>query len=538
MSRFKSFSWRSLKPLLWAGPVILTAGLVSGFVSGSWGNISTGLIVVGGVICLVGLLTLAPRSTFWGKRSTQASSNALIATLSVILILGLINFIAARYNQRLDLTENQLFTLAPQSQQVVKSLKQSTKVWVFTTRLSSADQGLLNNLKRENPDQFKFELVDPQAQPTLAKQFQVNAYGDVYLESNQRKQFVQSLGQGEPLSESKLVNALAKLGSGEPTPIYFLQGHGEHPLEATQGGLSQAVQGLEAKNFMAKPLDLAQTRSIPADAKILVIAGAKRALLPTELENLSAFSQKGGSLLILIDPGATVGLDPFLKTWGVKLDNALVVDPAGQAAQLGPAVALVNQYGTSPITQDFGNGYSLFPLSRPLETEKVPDVTATPLFMSSAESWAETDLKNTQLRFDPNQGDRKGPLILGLALSRPLAAAAAKPTPKPTATPSPTPSATDKPEESKPETRLVVIGTSQFPTNGLFQQQLNGDVFLNSVSWLSQSQDAVLSIRPKEAKNRRLTITAGQGRLLVLVAVILMPLLAFGAAILLWWRRR
>lgn len=538
MSRLKSFSWRSLKPLLWVGPVIFTAGLVSGFVSGSWGNISTGLIVVGGVVCLFGLLATAPRSAFWGKRSTQASSNALIATLSVILILGLINFLVARYNQRLDLTENQLFTLAPQSQQVVKSLKQPTKLWVFSTRLSTADQGLLNNLKRENPDQFKVELVDPQAQPTLAKEFKVNAYGDVYLESNQRKQFIQSLGQGEPLSESKLVNALAKLGSGEPTPIYFLQGHGEHPLEATQGGLSQAVQGLEAKNFIAKPLNLAQTRSVPSDAKVLVIAGAKRTLLPTELENLTEFSQNGGNLMILIDPSISNGLDPLLNSWGVKLDNTLVVDPAGQAAQLGPAVALVNQYGTSPITQDFGNGYSLFPLSRPLETEPVKDVTAMPLFMSSAESWAETDLKNTQLRFDANQGDRKGPLTLGLALSRPLAKATESPKPTPTGSTTPTASPTNPAEDQKPESRLVVIGTSQFLTNGLFQQQLNGDVFLNSVSWLSQSQDAVLSIRPKEAKNRRLTITAGQGRLLFLVAVVLMPCLAFGAAFSLWWRRR
>ncbi len=529
MTRSKSFSWRSLKPLLWAGPVILVAGLVSGFVSGTWGSVPTGLIIAGGVISLIGLLLSAPRSAFWGKRSTQAGGNAFLATVSVILILGLINFIAARYNQRLDLTENQLFTLAPQSQQVIKNLKQPAKLWVFTPSLQGADQNLLNNLRQSNPDQFKFELVDPQAQPTLAKDFKVNAYGDVYLESNKRRQFVQTLGQGQVLSESKLVNAIAKLGSGEPTPVYFLQGHGEHPLEAAQEGLAQAVQGLETKNFMARPLNLAQTSVLPADAKLIIIAGAQRPLLSAEVDSIQTFVKKGGSLMVLVDPTITLGLEPLLKEWGVSLDKTLVVDPAGQAARLGPAVTLVNQYGQSPITKDFGNGYSLYPLSRPVLAEKVAGVELMPFLTTGAESWAETDLKNTKLQFDPDKGDRKGPLTIGVALSRSLNSS--KPN-APTPTPAPTP------KEEKPESRLVVIGNSRFPTDNLFTQQLNGDVFLNSVSWLSQSQDAVLSIRPKEPKNRRITITDGQGRLLFLSAVFVIPFFAFASAFGLWWSRR
>jgi ABC-type uncharacterized transport system involved in gliding motility auxiliary subunit len=84
----------------------------------------------------------------------------------------------------------------------------------------------------------------------------------------------------------------------------------------------------------------------------------------------------------------------------------------------------------------------------------------------------------------------------------------------------------------------VVVGNSRFATDGLFGQQLNGDVFLNSVSWLSKRDDQVLSIRPKEDKNRRITMTAQQANLVGWLSLAILPLLGFGTAGVMWWQRR
>ena len=99
-----------------------------------------------------------------------------------------------------------------------------------------------------------------------------------------------------------------------------------------------------------------------------------------------------------------------------------------------------------------------------------------------------------------------------------------------------TPSATP-PNQNTPQARLVVLGNSEFMTNGLFEQQLNGDVFLNSVSWLSKQDQQVLSIRPKEAKNRRINLTPQLAQLLTLT-VLIIPLIGFTTAGIMWWRRR
>ncbi|MEY3223473.1 MAG: hypothetical protein RLZZ203_2329, partial [Cyanobacteriota bacterium] len=68
--------------------------------------------------------------------------------------------------------------------------------------------------------------------------------------------------------------------------------------------------------------------------------------------------------------------------------------------------------------------------------------------------------------------------------------------------------------------------------------QLNGDVFLNSVSWLSQQNEQLLSIRPKEPKNRRIVISTLQANLLTIAAIFILPLIGLFTGFIIWWKRR
>ncbi|MEM8715660.1 MAG: hypothetical protein AAGE92_07755, partial [Cyanobacteria bacterium P01_G01_bin.4] len=92
-------------------------------------------------------------------------------------------------------------------------------------------------------------------------------------------------------------------------------------------------------------------------------------------------------------------------------------------------------------------------------------------------------------------------------------------------------------EASEDESRLVVIGNSQFAADGNFTELGNGDLFLNSINWLSNRTEAI-TIRPKSPTNRRFTISPAGVQWLRLLTVVLLPAsaLSFGAAQ--WWRRR
>lgn len=85
---------------------------------------------------------------------------------------------------------------------------------------------------------------------------------------------------------------------------------------------------------------------------------------------------------------------------------------------------------------------------------------------------------------------------------------------------------------------MVIIGNSTFVTDGLFSQLLNGDIFLNSVGWLSQSERPTLSIRPKEQTNRRLNLTGQQGLVIMLLSLVVFPLFGLVGAGTIWAIRR
>ncbi|MEQ9355930.1 MAG: Gldg family protein [Coleofasciculus chthonoplastes F2-STO-03] len=554
-------------------------GITAQEVAGEWSPVSLALLIAGLLIIGLWLLLLdqiAPG--FWGRRSTQVGTNAIIATLAMFVIIGLINFLGVRYGVQIDLTENQLFTLSPQSQQVVRNLDQSVKVWVFESPANPADQELLENYRRYGSN-LEFEFVDPQLQPEFAQKFNVNYIGEVYLEYGNQRELVQTISQGERLSEVQLTNAIERITGDRTDKVYFLQGHGERPLEASdEAGLSQAVSALETKNFTVEPLNLAEQTAVPDDASLIVIAGPKRALFEPEVQALEDYLAQGGSLLVMIDPDTNPGLEPLLSDWGVMLTNQIVIDASGQGrlVGLGPATPLVTQYGDHPITQDFGTGFSIYPLAQPVDTQPVEGIQETPLVITNPQSWAENTPEQQPLEFNEQEGDRPGPLVLGVALSRQAESSTASPTlepettetpdaegedtdepettetpdaegedtdePEATETPeaSPSPIQTDKSQakEDDAESRLIVYGNSNFATDSWFDQQLNPDIFINSVSWLSKRDAQALSISPKEPEDRRINLTPVQSGILGWLALLIVPAFGFLTAGMLWWLRR
>ncbi len=542
--------------LPWFGLGLVLMGLSAGVVSGQWNTIPLSLLCIGGLCFGLWLLRTVSSRNFWVQRSTQSSLNAVIVALAMSLILLMVNVLGLRYAQRIDLSENQVNSLAPQSQTAIKGLKQPVKLWAFTPGGAKAPQlnDLFENYRRIDPDRFTFEFVDPKQRPTLAEKFGVKSIGELHLESGDRRQFIQNVLQDD-VSESKLTNALIRLDNNQKDTLYFIDGHGEQNLTK----LSVAAQLLADRNYVTKPLNL--TQGLPSDAKTIVLAGPQRGLLPTEVTTLKTHLNGGGSLLVLVDPNTQPDLEDLLTDWGLRLDDRLIIEGgqggASAISGAGPTVPIVTTYGDHPITQDFGNGYSLYPIARALLISAKPGITTRKILETGPETWAEKDFQGSTVRFDAS-ADLKGPLTLGVAMNRSISPETnpeTKPTPSPSETPSetpvspetasPSPSVSPSPGSSpppalppSPESRLVVIGNSSFITDGYISQQLNPDVFTNSIAWLSQRQTTDLTIAPKKSTERRLLLTDGVFRSMMLLALFGFPAIGFGMAGVLWWRRR
>ncbi|MGD1854711.1 MAG: Gldg family protein [Leptolyngbyaceae cyanobacterium] len=585
-----STSRKYLRWLLWPGLALITAGLVAGFLD-TWGVLPTVLLLVGALFTLISLVLggFGYRS-FWQSRSTQAGTNAIVATLAMLLILGVVNFLGVQYGPRFDLTEAGLFTLAPESKSVVINLDQPVNVVVFDAALSPSDKQLLDSYQRLN-ENLTYEQINPIQDPAAAREFNLSGDGrEVHLEVDDKTVFVQTLG-AQGLNEQDLTNKLAQLGQDRAAVVYFIQGHEEFEIDGSTTGYAQAAAALESDNFTVEPLNLADTAVVPGDANAVVIAGPQQPFFEPEVDALETYLDDGGSILVLVDPQTEPALDPLLEDWGVTLDERIIVDASntGQIVGLGPAAPLVTTYGAHPITEAFDNGRSFYPLARPVQIEPVDGISATPLLLSNPQSYAETLTETGELNVD-TQSAPEGPFNIGVVLTKEIDSVDAnslveedtEETPDSTEPEEDASSAestettddasepeadvseldadsaedTDDAEtldsediveqqsgdeavdDEQREARLVVIGNASFATDGLFDQQLNGDVFLNSVAWLSNVDNTVLSIRPKEITNRRIVMTLSRQIIVIALALAVFPLVGLIGAGITWFRRR
>ena len=463
----------------------------------------------------------------------QARYGTLAAT-SVLIVLGIlvaINYIGARQNKRWDLTANKQFSLADQSRNVLQKLDAPLQVMVFAQEPEFPRYQ--DKLKEYSYVSKKMttEYIDPDKKPTIAKQNQVQQYGTIVFNYKGRTERVTTD------NEQDITNGIIKVVSGQQRKVYFTQGHGERDtVSAERDGYNGVAGALGRENYTVEKLVIAQQGSVPDDASVVVVAGPKTDFFAPEIEALKKYLDKSGKLLLELDPpekadsGPLTNLIAVAHDWGVEIGNNVVVDVSGMGRLIGTdaSVPVAANYPSHPITQRF-SFITAFPLAREASPVSggVNGHVAQPFVESSPRSWAETDIKGLlttgQVALDEAKGDKKGPITIGSAVS-----ASATP-----ATP-PKPGDADAP---KPETRVAVMGDSDFAANGGLGIQGNRDLFMNIIGWLSQ-QENLISIRPKEADDRRITLTATQQANIAWLSLLVIPAAVFGTGIFTWWRRR
>ena len=454
-----------------------------------------------------------------------------IATASVFVILGIvvaINYLSAKQNRRWDLTENQQFSLSEQTVKVLQNLDAPVKFTVF-------DRATAFDRFRPRLDEYAYhsdrvsvEYVDPDSKPVQAKEYEVQTYGTIVLDYKDRRERVTSD------NEQDITNALIKAVSGKERTVYFLQGHGEKdPTSTERDGYSAVVDTLRRDNYKVEKLPLAQQKDVPEDATVVVIAGATSDLLEQEIEALKRYLGRAGKLMVLVDPpvgqqASQPNLEALLKEWAITLGRNMVVDVSGMTNE--PSLAVAIGYPSHAITERF-NTLTIYPLARSVEPVSggAGGRVAQPLVETSPRSWAESNLTSIGngegVAMEEDKGDKPGPVTVAAAVSAPVD----QPPPL-------DPKA--KPEDApKPETRIVVFGDSDFPSNAYGGIEGNPNLFANAVNWLAQ-QENLIAIRPKEAGDRRLTMTASQQRMVFLLSMLAIPAIVFGAGIFTWSRRR
>ena len=505
---------------LWAaiGAVLTLFGFLGLFIGAgpalTWTQLGLGVLLLG-VAVAQGSGGLS--EVFW-RGSGRQGANAVLQTVVLCTIAGLVAFLSMRHPVHWDWTEAGVHTLATGSVDVLEQIPEDGSVEIigFFTQGNEWQVEKTLELYPYNSDRVELRFVDANQRPDLATRFEIRSEGVVVVCAG-ACETAQGTVRLTEVTEQEVTKAIRSVIS-ERRKVYFLTGHGEgSPNESNAEGFEAARLRLEDENIEVDELLLANESEVPADADTLIIAGPSHSVLERELELIDSYVRGGGAVLVLADPFVVSGLEDQVAKWGIELGQDVVVEEQLQlfaGPQLG-VQPVVTRYGAHSITNRMAGQATLFSLAR--SVQRVADDGAegfVELALTGPTSWAETDVEafatRQVVRLDPD-ADRRGPVALAAARIFSV--------------------------EDGREGRLVVVGDADFARNRYVSQVFNADFFLNVVMWLV-GEEQFITIARKLPRASMVQMTFDQFEDLRFVSLFVVPEAILLLGIASWWRRR
>jgi ABC-type uncharacterized transport system involved in gliding motility auxiliary subunit len=475
--------------------------------------------VIAGVALLISYVILDPTAArdLVSSRQSRFGTLSVVVTAVVIGILVMANVLAARSTQALDLTRYQVNTLAPESIKVTQGLDSDAAVTLWDVNNDPSLTTLHNLLDRYRSvnTHLKVTVSDPNFDPTTARAQGVVGGSSLPFMVISYHGKTQILTPGSQ-NEQDITGALLKLESSRTPVVCWVGGEGEADLKNSDTllGYSEASDQMQKDNFTVRDLVLSQATAVPSDCDVVAIVGPTKPLTDPTVKVLNDYLAGGGRLLLALDPwreaAVTASYNSALTAYGLSFSGGLVVPETSQAARGEPtAVALVT-YGTSPIVKDLSNRVSFFPESTSIDSTTIADVTTTPVAQTSSNAFLiETP---RQPPFTQQPGDKLGAFTIMETAER-------------------------APTGAK-KSRVVVVGTSAFAENNVFQASaVNIQLLTGSLNYLTE-QEQLISIPPKPAGTSPLALTQEQANLNLWITLLVLPVLVVGGGLAVWWRRR
>lgn len=433
----------------------------------------------------------------------------------LLLAAAAIGYLTTRYNHVADWTAHGRISLSAESRAVLKQLKGPVEIVSYTNPQGNLRQtvaGFLQRYQSVKPD-LSLRFVDPQLDPAKMRQLGITVDGALIIHYKGREQRL------DELSERSLTNALERLVRGNDRIVAFVTGDGERRADGqANADMGTFIKQLDARGMRSVPLNFSQVSAVPEHTDLVVLASPALALPPGAVKALVSYVQDGGNLLWLTEPSNdNLGLKPLADALGIRVLPGVLVDGSGAALGLhDPRMIALGSYLPHAITRGF-TLTTLFPQASALAQVSQSGWAVAPFLRTGPQSWTEfqpiDNSGTSSIRFDPDQGELKGPLDFGFALSR--------------LSPSP----------DKSEQRVVVIGDGDFLSNTFLGNGGNRALGERVFDWLL-GDDKLVNLPPRGAPDRLLKISQGELNVISVGFLIVLPLLLLLIGGLIVWRRR
>lgn len=491
----------------------------------------------------------------------RTKGTGITILLLALAALLLANVLAQRHKFRIDLTEDQAYTLDPATLQLIRNLPEAVTVTAYFTDglppgpavVRQDFKDLLTEYAERSHGRLVFEFRNPAAsdevmakaidaglRPLLVqtrkkdRSENIQVLMGAVLHMGSRQATIPALQEG-PGMEWTLSSAIAQVARTEKPLVGVVQGHREPTLRA----LDELALQLQAQ-YDVEASAIYDAFPIHERFSALLIIDPKDSIPEAHLRRLDEYMAKGHGVVFAFSavdsdlPRSTevrmrdIGIGPWLASHGVQIGPGIVTDErCGQVSVMQTAMQrpvavpfpfypLIDGFGDHPVAH--GLDLVMFQFAAPIRF--IGDngrVRFAPILSTSAKSGVlpapfQIDLRKT---LGP-EAFMDGPQVLGAAL---------------------------EPMDTT-RGRLVVFSNGSFCTGDQGGQQIslpkgNLDLMVNATDWVMHNTE-LLSIRGKQREHRPIKETGDHVRILLKWLNLLLPvaLVWLYGLVRVQWRRR
>ena len=442
----------------------------------------------------------------------QRRAHWLLLGLSsgLVLLAGVLLWLNSQFNWQFDWTHGTRNTLTATSQQLLGQMQQPLLVEAYFDSNAQIREQVRRFIARYQrfKDDIALNFIDTQLGREQLDKQGFSHLGQLKISYAEKQQMIARL------NEQSFTGALFKLVRQRQPWVVMVQGHGERdPLDTGSNGFSRFAHELKQIGVHVQPLNLLKQPIIPDNTKVLLLAGARNAYLAGELQLIENYIQAGGNLLWLREPAKQNYFKSLDSLLHVGLISGVIIDANTRLrVVLGikhPAVIPVVDYQAHGITTALKT-HSLFPFAAGLKIQDESPWHAEVLLKSLDRSWAEvSDLSKKELTFEQDTGDTRGPLNLGVALTR---------------------------IADTIEQRVAIIGDSDFLANGYLGNGANLSLGLNIINWLTQDE-SLIAISRRAAPDQTIELNDSDVIFIAVLLLIIIPAVLIATGFALRWLR-
>ena len=492
------------------------------------------------------------KQSFSRGRRTWFFLSAWLNTFSILVLISVVNYLAAGWYQRFEWSDLTRLQLSPQTLKILELVTNEVNVTIVFDQQGEEDlyhlvSGTLREYAAKNPKinlrSIDLTRQDAEAKLLLAqhklanlsdKNFvlfelagrtravfanELSDYDINAVIAGESEQFRRTHFKGEMLFSAGLFSLLY----GKEIKAYFLTGHGEHDPYNIEGehGYGRFGQILSNEhNVVWSTLDLRRTNAVPADCQLLVIAGQKGKLADNEHNALTNYFQQGGRALVLLNnvyTGGRAGIEYVLTNFGVGSADSIVFDE--QFSPTGQDLLTANMNPNHPVTRSLVKDDLKVRLIVPRPLGKYGELLAgVEAPKVDRLLWTSEGAVEQAMRQGATSKQRKGSFILALSLEQ---------------------GSIKGLTGDRGAMRMVVVGDSLFLDNEIIQYTANHYFASQAVGWLlSRPQFMLEGLGPRPVKDYTIMASGADMRFIRILFLGVFPGVILTLGLLVWFGRR